>query len=83
MDYRHHWHDVVAGSALGLILSYFSYRQYYPGLAEADAHLPHMTRFEELLDDGGADIPVYRDAEVNEDAAFGSGEETIGLLGRR
>ncbi|KIN98268.1 hypothetical protein M404DRAFT_854215 [Pisolithus tinctorius Marx 270] len=84
MDYRHHWHDVVTGSALGLILSYFSYRQYYPGLAEADAHLPHMTRFEELLDNGGgADIPVYRDAEVNDDAAFGSGEETIGLLGRR
>ncbi|KAI6137658.1 PAP2-domain-containing protein [Pisolithus tinctorius] len=74
MDYRHHWHDVVTGSALGLILSYFSYRQYYPGLAEADAHLPHMTRFEELLDN---------DAEVNDDAAFGSGEETIGLLGRR
>ncbi|KAI6002380.1 acid phosphatase/Vanadium-dependent haloperoxidase, partial [Pisolithus orientalis] len=82
MDYRHHWHDVVIGSALGLILSYISYRQYYPGLAEADAHLPHMKRFEELLDDGGADIPVYRDAEVNEDAAFSSGEETIGLLGR-
>ncbi|KAI6007904.1 phosphatidic acid phosphatase type 2/haloperoxidase, partial [Pisolithus marmoratus] len=84
MDYRHHWHDVVAGSAVGLVLSYFSYRQYYPSLGEADAQLPHMTRFEELLDyDDGADIPIYRDSGVNENAAFGSREETIGLLGRR
>ncbi|KAI6118461.1 phosphatidic acid phosphatase type 2/haloperoxidase [Pisolithus sp. B1] len=79
-----HWQDVVAGSALGLVLSYFSYRQYYPGLGEADSHLPHMTRLEEPQDyDGGMGIPVYRDAEVNENEAFRSGEETIGLLGRR
>lgn len=83
MDYRHHWQDVVAGSALGLALSYFSYRQYYPGLGEADAHLPHMTRFEEPSDyDGGVGIPAFGYSEVNENEAFGS-EETIGLLGRR
>ena len=42
-----HWHDVLTGSALGLILAYFSYRQYYPHLASVDAHEPYATRFEE------------------------------------
>ncbi|KAH7882700.1 phosphatidic acid phosphatase type 2/haloperoxidase [Phlebopus sp. FC_14] len=47
MDYRHHWQDVVTGSALGLTLSYFAYRQYYPDLASSVAHVPYATRFEE------------------------------------
>jgi diacylglycerol diphosphate phosphatase/phosphatidate phosphatase len=47
MDYRHHWQDVVAGSALGLFIAYFSYRQYYPHLASADADQPYATRFED------------------------------------
>ncbi|KAJ8585863.1 PAP2-domain-containing protein, partial [Rhizopogon salebrosus TDB-379] len=47
MDYRHHSHDVLTGSALGLTLAYFSYRQYYPHLASVDAHMPYATRFEE------------------------------------
>ncbi|KAG1816403.1 phosphatidic acid phosphatase type 2/haloperoxidase [Suillus subaureus] len=42
-----HWQDVVTGSALGLLLAYFSYRQYYPHLASADAHQPYATRFED------------------------------------
>ncbi|KAJ8590745.1 acid phosphatase/Vanadium-dependent haloperoxidase [Rhizopogon salebrosus TDB-379] len=47
MDYRHHWHDVLTGAPLALILAYFSYRQYYPDLASVDAHEPYATRFEE------------------------------------
>ncbi|KAG1718509.1 phosphatidic acid phosphatase type 2/haloperoxidase [Suillus paluster] len=73
MDYRHHWQDVVTGSALGLLLAYFSYRQYYPHLASADAHEPYATRFEDAksveLDgiDGATDSLLGRyeeDAEV-------------------
>ncbi|KAG2131674.1 phosphatidic acid phosphatase type 2/haloperoxidase [Suillus clintonianus] len=47
MDYRHHWQDVMTGSALGILLAYFSYRQYYPDLASADAHEPYATRFKD------------------------------------
>jgi hypothetical protein len=42
-----HWQDVLTGSALGLTLAYFSYRQYYPHLASVDAHEPYATRLEE------------------------------------
>ncbi|KIK59826.1 hypothetical protein GYMLUDRAFT_226813 [Collybiopsis luxurians FD-317 M1] len=44
MDYRHHWHDVVAGSLLGIIMAFFSYRQYYPDLANKLCHLPFGPR---------------------------------------
>lgn len=37
----------MTGSMLGLLLAYFSYRQYYPHLASADAHQPYATRFED------------------------------------
>jgi len=46
MDYRHHWHDIVVGSAVGLTLSYFSYRQYFPSLASPLSHLPYAPRIE-------------------------------------
>ncbi|KAG8215402.1 PAP2-domain-containing protein [Butyriboletus roseoflavus] len=47
MDFRHHWEDVFTGSALGLGVAYFSYRQYYPHLASKTAHIPLTTRFDE------------------------------------
>jgi hypothetical protein len=54
-----HSHDVLTGSALGLTLAYFSYRQYYPHLASVDALKPYATRFEETETGtgiGGTDI---------------------------
>ncbi|TFY81704.1 hypothetical protein EWM64_g2309 [Hericium alpestre] len=44
MDYRHHWHDVLVGSILGLVVSYFAYRQYYPPLQSKFSHLPYEPR---------------------------------------
>ncbi|KAF8275089.1 phosphatidic acid phosphatase type 2/haloperoxidase [Lactarius quietus] len=44
MDYRHHWEDVVAGSFLGILTAYFSYRLYYPYLSSELAHLPYGPR---------------------------------------
>jgi len=58
MDYRHHWHDVLAGSALGLTLSYFSYRQYYPSLSSEISHLPHAPRIEHE-DQGSGTLPMH------------------------
>ena len=44
MDYRHHWHDVLVGSLLGLSLAWFSYRQYYPSLSHPLSHRPYSPR---------------------------------------
>ncbi|KAF9069836.1 PAP2-domain-containing protein [Rhodocollybia butyracea] len=44
MDYRHHWEDVVVGSLLGILMAYFSYRQYYPDLASKSCHRPYAPR---------------------------------------
>lgn len=44
MDYRHHWHDVLVGAILGLVIAFFSYRQYYPSLTGDLAHRPYAPR---------------------------------------
>lgn len=44
MDYRHHWQDVIAGAILGLGISYFAYRQYFPSLSSSMSHKPHPPR---------------------------------------
>jgi diacylglycerol diphosphate phosphatase/phosphatidate phosphatase len=45
MDYRHHYQDVFVGMVLGLVVSYFSYRQYYPSLEHPLCHRPYAPRF--------------------------------------
>ena len=39
-----HATDVLAGSLLGLVAAYFSYRQYYPSLAAPYAERPYSPR---------------------------------------
>lgn len=38
MDNRHHWHDVLAGSILGLLIALICYRQLFHPLASARCH---------------------------------------------
>jgi len=51
MDYRHHATDVLSGSILGIVIAYFSYRQYYPPLNSPTAHLsyPPLRRLSDTL----------------------------------
>ncbi|KAG6335097.1 hypothetical protein ID866_3986 [Astraeus odoratus] len=83
MDYRHHWQDVVAGSALGLAVSYFCYRQYYPSLGATVAHVPYMTRLEEHIRHTEDDGPIYRDRETDDIGQLEPREEDVGLLSGR
>jgi diacylglycerol diphosphate phosphatase / phosphatidate phosphatase len=46
-----HWHDVLVGSLLGLTLSYFSYRQYYPSLESELSHRPYSPRIKAELEE--------------------------------
>ncbi|KAF8136640.1 PAP2-domain-containing protein [Boletus edulis] len=69
MDYRHHWHDVVAGSILGLVVSYFAYRQYFTSLASPMSHRPHSPRVpreENILPTSVQDAQRFRDSDDGE-----------------
>lgn len=46
-DYHHHWEDVTVGGIIGLFVSYYIYRQYYPSIFSSNCHRPtprYMTR---------------------------------------
>ncbi len=45
-DYRHDFYDVSAGSLLGILLAYFSYRRYYPSLQLRRCREPFPSRAE-------------------------------------
>lgn len=44
MDYRHHVGDIIAGSLLGLLIGWYSYRQYYPALDHPLCDKPYGPR---------------------------------------
>jgi diacylglycerol diphosphate phosphatase/phosphatidate phosphatase len=44
MDYRHHWQDVTVGTIVGIVFSFFAYRQYYPSLSSPLSHRPYSPR---------------------------------------
>ena len=51
-DYRHDVYDVTTGSVLGMLVAYFSYRRYYPGLKSAQCDTPYPSRAEWASRDG-------------------------------
>ncbi|GJN91328.1 hypothetical protein Rhopal_004349-T1 [Rhodotorula paludigena] len=49
MDYRHHATDVIAGSILGIVISWMTYHLYYPSLWSPQCHLPYSPRIPPTL----------------------------------
>ncbi|KAH7908222.1 PAP2-domain-containing protein [Hygrophoropsis aurantiaca] len=86
MDYRHHWEDVLTGSVLGLVLAYFAYRQYYPGLAAKSSHRPYTTRFDVndvgdgFLQQGGRDEEGNGAMRGSVDECDEDEDEDVGLM---
>ncbi|KAL5489824.1 hypothetical protein ACEPAI_4656 [Sanghuangporus weigelae] len=62
MDYRHHWQDVLVGSLIGLVMSFFAYRQYYPPLGSPQSHRPFSPRIRRE----GSDAADVRGGDIEE-----------------
>lgn len=51
-DYRHDVYDVTTGSLLGMLIAFFSYRRYYPGLETPHCDRPFPSRAESASSNG-------------------------------
>ena len=45
-DYRHDVYDVTVGSILGILVTHFTYRRYYPGLWSSRCDVPFPDRMD-------------------------------------
>ncbi|KIM49414.1 hypothetical protein M413DRAFT_438592 [Hebeloma cylindrosporum] len=67
MDYRHHWQDVLVGSLIGTLFSFFSYRQYYPDLSSPLSHRPYSPRIKR---EDPEVLPMYQNNNNNDNGNF-------------
>ncbi|PVF93321.1 acid phosphatase/Vanadium-dependent haloperoxidase [Serendipita vermifera] len=80
MDYRHHYQDVFVGMVVGLVVAYFSYRQYYPSLEHPLCHRPYAPRFAPIepppSQQGGDPVPTDNTApEAQQYPGKGKGKD--------
>lgn len=59
-DATDHWQDVLVGSLVGTVFSYFGYRQYYPSLSSSLSHRPYSPRIPSDDDSSEVALPVHR-----------------------
>lgn len=92
-DYRHDVWDVTAGSMLGILVAWLTYRRYYPNLRSRYCDTPYPSRSEMLKrfmrarDEEAAAVGVgagrngtaHREREHDEESI----DEDDGLLGQR
>ncbi|PQE29619.1 pap2 domain protein [Rutstroemia sp. NJR-2017a BBW] len=62
-DYRHDVYDVTCGSILGIGVTYFSYRRYFPKLHSSKCHEPYPSR-ETIFNQGFGKVKNDEEAEV-------------------
>ncbi|KAF2726176.1 PAP2-domain-containing protein [Polychaeton citri CBS 116435] len=62
-DYRHDVFDVLVGSLLGVSISLFNWRRYWPGLRSSDCHEPYPPPTNELKGNISAGFQRVRDEE--------------------
>lgn len=61
-DYRHDPYDITAGSLLGFLMAFFSWRRYYPALRSRHCDTPFLTRDAEFRREEQR-LPKRRDEE--------------------
>ena len=73
-DYRHDVYDVSAGSLLGFLVAYFTYRRYYPPLRSPKCAVPYPNPadspdakgFGKIKDDEEARLPSAQDFDIRD-----------------
>lgn len=50
-DYRHHFVDVILGSVIGILISWWSYRRYFPKITDEKSYVPYLIQEDEREDE--------------------------------